>query len=36
MQLKNAMTGGRNGDEDKMAGDSRGTIKGRGAEMYMI
>lgn len=35
MRLENIVTGGRSGDEDKMAGDSRGTVKRRGVEVHM-
>ena len=35
MRLENTMTGGRSGDEDKMAGDSRGMVKGRGVEVHV-
>lgn len=35
MRLENIMTGGRSGDEDKMAGDSRGTVKGSGVEVHL-
>ena len=35
MWLENTMTGGRSRDEDKMAGDSRRTVKGRGVEVHV-
>lgn len=33
--LEKPMTGGRSGDEDKMAGDGRGVVKGKGVEVHM-